>query len=76
MQVVNLRRRADQDQRGQSRTESETNEQGGIAHICQFWYTATLFRLVKIHPKVRKIATKYPILVKMGQKGQFLRSLY
>ena len=68
MQVVNLRRRADQDRRGRSRTESETNEQGGIPHICQFWYTATLFRLVKIRQYVRKYPEK---IAKTGQNYAF-----
>ena len=38
----------------------------GIPHICQFWGTTTLFRLVKGHQKVRdKIA-------KTGKKLSFL----
>ena len=35
-------------------------------HICPFWYTTTVFRLVKVHRKVHQFPTKWPI------KGQNL----
>ena len=39
-----------------------------IPHICPFWYTTVFF--VKVHQRVRKFATKEPILAKI------LRSLF
>ena len=51
------------------RKANTPNDIAAIPDICPFWYTATLFR--PVHQKVRKLATKQPNLVKMGQNFAF-----
>ena len=56
-----------------------------IPHICQFWYTAALFRPVKVHQKVRKFAkvkvakiglcSEYTIFIKPRSNYCFALSL-
>ena len=41
-----------------------------LTDICQFWGTATLFSLVKVHQKVRKFATKQPKLAKIENNSE------
>ena len=44
---------------------------GTIPHICQFWYTAALFRTVIVHQKVSQLLTE-----KICQHGPKFRALY
>ena len=45
-----------------------------LTDICQFWGTATLFSLVKVHQKVRKIGQNRPnVCIIRAKKGTILK---